>query len=486
MPVQEAMADVIPRDTSPSQLQLGALNLNSQASAAAAAGTQQRQPVVELASSMLSLLNPCTTKEELTYALNDGPGMGIAFTWSDDIELYVNKLLCGECDYMTHEDYISYRHPLLGKEVKLSTHMNTVRSAPARLRNAYTELTKIEQELSALVQQRADVMMGLIDYEIEARVYADFIRQEHLEKSLSSNLKVDLQVERKRLARKSKKALKRKERELLAAAGSKRHHSDDDDDDEENEHDREFIADERAPKKHRAADSGTIRVTVCDLRGLQEEYDIDLHAQVIQLKAMIVEGSVTRAEDIRLVYRGHPLVDEHTLHQHQIAHGARIKFVPALSGGGSTIELKFIVIPHMVTSASNVVDLDSDRFKARMLSPDLDQGPQQLIDAIGLTYDLRIAAMNQHRSPSEVNMYAMMSAGYMLRIARLNVPESAPHGQAVPTPRGNAYDADVKTINLMSRCFSVEGGQYVYRYIRDFLLFMHMNHSAGVSIDHNV
>ncbi len=68
---------------------------------------------------------------------------------------------------------------------------------------------------------------------------------------------------------------------------------------------------------------------------MQEEYDIDRHAQVLALKAMVVEGSGTLAADIRLVYRGHPLVDAHTLHQHEIADGARIKFVPTLHGGGS-------------------------------------------------------------------------------------------------------------------------------------------------------
>jgi len=303
-------------------------------------------------SPMLQVMKSARTADELNAALQE---LGVVMTYNSDVADYVTCVLAKHPINLTiHDGYISFIHPLTGKEVKLLTHKNTVRSAPARVRTALAAVAKTEGEIGALLIRRAQECISAIMYEFAARAYDDYESGERAIAGQEASFKVDLalekreidRLERKKARKAAKRAKKEVERALREKVGGKRRavveDSEDSSSEEEDADDRAFVAPERRPRKEPRADNVetpyiTVTLKVPGAEG--DEYAVPRHSTVLSLKQLFCEGmeGLTPA-DVRFVYGGQPMPDNQTLHQNQVGEGARIHVLRENHGGGATKE----------------------------------------------------------------------------------------------------------------------------------------------------
>ena len=284
---------------------------------------------------------------------------------TEDVSTFVNEL---PVEFEEHDDFVSFRHPLHhNRTVRLSTHKLTVRTSGQRLRSAANEVAKLDDALSDLVLRRGEAVVRFVDTQVEDRIYSSIGESIEREREIASTLKVDLAIEKKRLAEKQRKELKKqlleRKQQLIAASGSKRKLSassdDESDDDEETEEDKRFITPEGVKLKKRRVIAVEEKINVQFVGHDVRSWRLPRCKQTWTVSRFRVE--LTRVTGIdfsarvqgfgfgfslcdfvyHLSFAGRPMVEEQTLRQHGVGNYDIIKGTFGRPGESTLLGMSF-------------------------------------------------------------------------------------------------------------------------------------------------
>jgi len=243
-------------------------------------------------------------------------------------------------------DYLLVIHPQTNKQMKLSTHKTTVRTAPMKARHARAAVDKIDFLIEQLQQSRTPAEAHAEDMELQALIYADYGETMDAQADLMATHKVEMQLVRKEESRKARKAarkaIREKERAMLGASGGKRkarldEESDEDSEDDWTPEDDEIIDNDEEPRRRKRVRPDNVRsdnlnVTFKKLDGTQLPVTLHRDDTVIDIKRRLAEGKCS-PEHVRLTFMGKQLGDIYTLHQCGVQDGSRIHVTYAQEGG---------------------------------------------------------------------------------------------------------------------------------------------------------
>jgi len=136
-----------------------------------------------------------------------------------DIRAFVDTL--GTIRHQIEERAVRFVSPFDKELKRMPTHGGSINGAETELRNAKAELQKCEFELRRLCRERMQIIKSIIELEIKNDVYRAYERDVAEEQQKADVIKIGIAEERARLAAATRKALKRKRKQLAQLSASR-------------------------------------------------------------------------------------------------------------------------------------------------------------------------------------------------------------------------------------------------------------------------
>jgi len=306
------------------------------------AATQQVPAEEEEESALMQTLRGARNIAELQHVMKTEGG--VYPLDQEDVRDYVDSL--GTVVSVVGEYSVDYMCPVSRTMERAVASKVQANSARSRLRKLRNEWRKVNEDLQALVGQRAEMFVDMAKLEVECDVYEQYLTEMEQERNCSGTVKVKMHEERKKLQKKMKKELRETLRATLKAAGLKRKHEETDSDSEEEptQEDRDFIApeDEEEPKRKRkeqrteqpaAEERFTLMVKFPG--GKRTTFRFSPTDHVIDAKEALAPNGV-EAEQVRLHFKGKQLRDAYSLAAEGVVDGSVLIMTLQTVGGGDS------------------------------------------------------------------------------------------------------------------------------------------------------